>query len=199
MEVNKLTGFLNRENWKQIERGYEFEAAILYPSDTKRPLSFFIPNKNNPLEGKIVDQIGNFSPEIIEGRPRAREQQVVVTIKPRKVIIVTNNIINQNEEFEYILIAPINTIKLSEKSKDWYEKLIYDEHPIFTYIPKGNIERYVDLSQIMTIHKSLLLTKYDKIPDERMELIDENLLQCLSLGIIKEEAENIIKNQNIEI
>ena len=51
----------------------------------------------------------------------------------------------------------------------------------------------------MTIHKSLLLTKYDKIPDERMELIDENLLQCLSLGIIKEEAENIIKNQNIEI
>ncbi|WP_339199801.1 hypothetical protein [Aeribacillus sp. FSL k6-2211] len=38
-----MTGFLNKENWKQIERGYEFEAAILYPSDTKRPLSFFIP------------------------------------------------------------------------------------------------------------------------------------------------------------
>ena len=99
-----------------------------------------------------------------------------MTVKPRKVVVLTNDEINQNEYFEYILVALINTIKPNEKHKEWYHKLINDEHPIFTYIPKGKLERYVDLSQTMSIHKSLLLRKSDPIPEDRMKVIDDNLL-----------------------
>jgi hypothetical protein len=94
--------------------------------------------------------------------------------------------INKLEEFEYILAAPINTIKEYEKTKDWYSKLKDDERPIFTYVPNKEIERYVDLSQTMSIHKSLLLHKKKEIAPDRMEILEDNLLQCLSLGIIEE-------------
>ncbi|MDM8364848.1 type II toxin-antitoxin system PemK/MazF family toxin [Bacillus thuringiensis] len=160
---------------------------MLYPSDTKRPLSFFVPESEGANKGEILNSIGNFNPQVVRGKIRAREQKVVVTVKPRRIVVLTDNEINATEEFEYILVAPINTIKEYEKSKDWYSKLKDDEHPIFTYLPKGSLERYVDLSQTVSIHKSLLLYKKEKVSEERMEILEENILQCLSLGIIEEE------------
>ncbi|MDQ0233083.1 type II toxin-antitoxin system PemK/MazF family toxin [Metabacillus malikii] len=113
-----------------------------------------------------------------------------MTFKPRNVIILTSNEINHSEEYLYVLVAPINTIKEYEKEKDWYSILKDDEHPIFTYLPKGDNERYVDLSQTVSIHKSLLLKKLNKVPEERWNIVEENLLQCLSLGLIEEDLED---------
>ncbi|RAK14860.1 PemK-like, MazF-like toxin of type II toxin-antitoxin system [Anoxybacillus vitaminiphilus] len=182
-----MVSFIDKENWSDIHRGYEYEAVLPYPSDTKRPLSFFVPDSCDPERGRIVESIGNFRPVYVNGKPTAKEQKIVMTVKPRKVVVLTNDVINQNEDFEYILIAPINTIKPDEKHKDWYHKLVNDDHPIFTYIPKWNLERYVNLSQTMSIHKSLLLHKSDPIPDDRMKVIDDNLVQCLALGLISED------------
>ncbi|STO12881.1 PemK-like protein [[Flavobacterium] thermophilum] len=194
-----MVSFISKENWLNIYRGHEYEAALPYPSDTKRPLSFFIPDDNDPERGRIVESNGNFKPIYINGKPIAKEQKIIMTVKPRKVVVLTNDEINQNEYFEYILVAPINTIKPNEKHKEWYHKLINDEHPIFTYIPKGKLERYVDLSQTMSIHKSLLLRKSDHIPEDRMKVIDDNLVQCLALGIINDDdIEETIYLENIE-
>lgn len=184
-----MSDFLEKVSWKYIERGYEYEAAMLYPSDTKRPLSFFISENEDSNKGEIVDSIGDFNPIRVNGRLQAKEQKVVVTVKPRRVVVLTDNEINKLEDFEYILVAPINTIKEHEKRKDWYSKLKDDEHPIFTYVPNGNIERYVDLSQTVSIHKSLLLHKKQEIAPDRMVVLEENLLQCLSLGIIEENSQ----------
>ncbi|MCM3442963.1 type II toxin-antitoxin system PemK/MazF family toxin [Metabacillus halosaccharovorans] len=183
-----MSNFLTKSSWGNIERGFEFEAAMLYPSDTQRPLSFFIPDEPGSNKGEIQTDIGDFSPVRVGGRrPQAREQMVVMTIKPRRVVVLSNDEINQSTEFEYILVAPINTIKDEEKTRDWYNKLINDEHPIFTYLPNGNLDRYADLSQTVSIHKSLLLRKLRPLEDPRMEVLDENLIQCLSLGIIEDE------------
>lgn len=182
-----MSDFLLKESWENIERGFEFEAIMLYPSDTKRPLSFFIPDDNDSNSGKISKSIGDFKPQKIDGRFRAIEQQVVVKVKSRRVVVLTDDEINKNEDYEYILVAPINTIKESEKSRDWYSKLKDDEHPIFTYLPNGSLERYVDLTQAVGIHKSLLLQKKQKVDPGRLEVLETNLLQCLSLGIIEEE------------
>lgn len=182
-----MSDFLAKKSWEHIERGYEFEAAMFYPSDTKRPLSFFIPESEGSTKGEIIIRVGDFSPKMVEGTKRALEQKIVMTIKPRRVVILSSNEINKSKEYEYILVAPINTIKESEKTKDWYSKLKDDEHPIFTYLPNVSLERYVDLSQTVSIHKSLLLRKLQEVPEQRMEVIEENLLQCLSLGIIDEE------------
>lgn len=186
--MKQVSDFLDKASWGNVERGYEFEAAILYPSDNKRPLSFFIPDVEGSTYGKIVDSIGDFKPVRIDGKSRAKEQMVVMTIKPRRVVILSSNEINQNTNFEYILVAPINTVKQFEKAKEWYQLLKEDSHPIFTYLPNGNIERYVDLSQTVSIHKSLLLKKYGETPPERMEALESNLLQCLSLGVIEDDS-----------
>ncbi len=182
-----MSDFLNKTSWGNIERGYEYEAAILYPSDTRRPLSFFIPDVEGSSNGKIISSVGNFKPQKIDGKYQAKEQMVVMNIKPRKVVILSSDEINKNTDFEYILVAPINTVKSNEKVKDWYRLLIEDEHPIFTYLPKNNLDRYVDLSQIASIHKSLLLQKYGEVSSERMEILETNLLQCLSLGVIEDD------------
>ncbi|MGG4412155.1 type II toxin-antitoxin system PemK/MazF family toxin [Niallia taxi] len=185
-----MSNFLNKREWDKIERGYEFEAATPYPSDTKRPLSFFVPDSKDPTLGKVVSSTGDFSPSRSGG---AREQQIIMTIKPRKVVVISSDEINRNSDFEYILVAPINTIKPYEKEREWYKKLIKDEHPIFTYLPKGDLDRYVDLSQSMSIHKTLLLKKYRAVSEDRMDVLDDNLVQCLSLGIIEEE---IVEEEN---
>ncbi|MGE7673224.1 type II toxin-antitoxin system PemK/MazF family toxin [Lysinibacillus sp. NPDC094403] len=182
-----MSDFLNKTSWEDIERGYEYEAAIFYPSDSKRPLSFFIPDAEGSTNGKILKSIGDFQPIREDGKTYAKEQMVVMTIKPRKVVILSSNDINKNTDFEYILVAPVNTVKPHEKAKAWYDLLIKDEHPIFTYIPKGSNDRYVDLSQIASIHKSLLLKKHGEVHPERMEVLENNLLQCLSLGIIEND------------
>ncbi|MFS0643668.1 type II toxin-antitoxin system PemK/MazF family toxin [Siminovitchia sp. 179-K 8D1 HS] len=183
-----MSYFINKERWKEIERGFEFEAAMLFPSDAKRPLSFFVPDEGNAKRGSITTEIGDFSPIKVGETFKANTQQIVMNIKPRKVVVLSSDEINKNENFEYILVAPINTIKPNQKIKDWYKQLISDRNPIFTYLPKGNLDRYIDLSQTIGIHKSLLLKKYSYIGKERMEILENDLLQCLSLGIIDEES-----------
>lgn len=180
--------FMKKDKWEEIERGYEYEAAMVFPSDTKRPLSFFMPDAEDPLKGSITENIGDFSAEIIDGNFRAKTHQIVMNIKPRKVVILSNNVINKSKEFEYIIVAPINTVKPYEKQKDWFQLLVKDRHPIYTYLPKGENDRYIDLSQSIGIHKSLLLKKYDDIGVERLEVLEEDLLNCLSLGVIDEEG-----------
>lgn len=160
-----MSDFLSKESWENIERGFEFQAALFY--NKKRPLSFFVPDSEGSNKGEIKNSIGDFSPVEIDGKYRANEQFVVMTFKPRNVILLTSDDINKSEEYQYVLVAPINTIKEYEKSKDWYSILKDDEHPIFTYLPKGSLERYVDLSQTVSIHKSLLLKKLNKVSDER--------------------------------
>lgn len=106
-----MSGFLRKESWEKIERGYEFEAAMLYPSDTKRPLSFYVPDAEGSSKGEIKNSIGDFKPIEVEGKRRAKEQMVVMSIKPRGVVILTSDEINQSPDFEYILVAPVNSIK----------------------------------------------------------------------------------------
>ncbi|MFH6684611.1 type II toxin-antitoxin system PemK/MazF family toxin [Bacillus amyloliquefaciens] len=186
-----MSDFLTKEKWGNIERGTEYVAAFMFPSDTKRPLSFFIPEPTNPKKGSLESSIGDFRPKYVEGKPQAQVQQVVVSIKPRNVVVISSDEINHSEEFEYILVAPINTIKANERNRDWYALLTDDEHPIYTYLPKADIERYVDLSQTVSIHKSMLLGKRDQVDKERWSILEENLLYCLSLGIIDDETEGI--------
>jgi mRNA-degrading endonuclease toxin of MazEF toxin-antitoxin module len=180
-----VSNFIDKASWKYIDRGFEFEAAMVYPSDTKRPLSFFVPDPTNPNKGVIHENIGNFAPV----NNQAIEQKIVMTIKPRRVVILSDDEINHMEDYEYILVAPINTIKRYEKQKEWYKKVIQDNHPIFAYLPNGNLERYVDLSQTTTIHKSLLLRKLSQVPPDRMDVLEQTLLECLSLGIVEENFE----------
>lgn len=192
-----MAGFLNKDSWSQKERGWEYECALFYPSDTKETTIFFIPNSENPNNGTIVKNIRDFSPDFLKGRPKAKEQKVVFTIKPRRVVIISGDNFNQSKDYEYILVASINTIKEAEKKRSWYSRLIKDEHPIYTFLPSNSIERYVDLSQVTSIHKSLLLSKKIKLTENRLEVLEQTLLECLSLGIVEEDYVGEVESERV--
>ena len=183
--------YVNSDNWSEINRGYLFEAVIYYPSDTKRPLTFFVPDENNKNRGSIVDSIGDFRAKEINGKMRAVEQQAIVGLKPRRVLILSNDSFNMSPEFEFVQVAPIMSINDKDRLKPWYTKIKNDEHPAFVYLP-GEItgrECYVDISEIMSIHKSMLLIKSNCLPIGRLKIVEDNILECLDLGFIEEEQD----------
>lgn len=186
--------FLNKSNWDKILRGYIFEAVIFYPSDTKRPLLFFIPEEGNKNKGSLVTKIGNFEPNEKDGKKFAIEQQVVVGLKPRRVLLLSNDDLNKSTEFEYVQVAPIMTISPKDKIKSWYLKTKQDEHPVFVYLADSitGKECYIDISEIMSIHKTTLLERKEKLPDERMLVVEDNILECLALGLIESEEQEEI-------
>lgn len=184
-----MSNFLRRDSWREIERSYIFDAAIFYPSDTKRPLKFFVPSEEDENKGTLITAIGDFKPKHVDGRWQAIEQQVVVNLKPRKVVVLSNNEINHNEEFEYILVAPIMSVHEHDKKKSWYQRMKADNHPFFLHLPETVTGRecYVDLSELTSIHKGMLLNKLNCVPDERLDVLHELLSECLDLGIISED------------
>lgn len=151
--------FINPKNWHQIERGYYFQAAMYYPSDTKQPLRFLTEE-----DGSTTIQVrnGDFSPIEVDGRKKSREQEVVMKFKPRQVIIISNDTFNKDRNFEYVQVVPVLSISRNNKNAPWYNKLIQDQLPGFVFINKGKYDVEVDVTEVTSIHKSLLLEKQKK-------------------------------------
>jgi uncharacterized protein YifN (PemK superfamily) len=186
--------FIDRSNWKEIKRGHVFDAAMFYNSDTKRPLTFFVPDETQvegePVTGKLVPGNGDFTPIYDDDdTPKSQEHRVVVGMKNRRVVVVTNDFFNQNESYQYIYVAPIMSVKDKDKEKKWYEKMIRDEHPTFVFVPSSEgSERYVNITQVMSIHKGTLLRNvHEVIGSDRMIAINNSLIDCFDLGLVEEE------------
>ncbi len=173
--------FINPEKWKNINRGYFYQAAMYYLSNTEQPLRFLEFN-DEENSYKIVQRYGDFSPVKVEGRKRAVEQDIVITLKPRQVILISNDRINQNKDFEYVQVLPVFGLTYQDSNRPWYQDLKNDNHIGFAYLPRGTSHGVaVDLTQVSTIHKSLLLKKQSKVPEDRLEFIESHLLELLDL------------------
>lgn len=201
----ELIHFLNRDNWNVIERGRVFDAVSYYNTDTRRPLTFFIPNETQqdgqPITGKLVESPGDFEPVMVDGVLKSPEHKVVVGMKQRRVVVLSNNQFSQNNSYEYIYVAPIMSVHPEkDHGKKWYERMIQDEHPTNIYIPNEGYERYISLAQITSIHKgSLLRNVYETISEERLSLVGSHLNYILDLGLMEpEEAEQVIEETGTE-
>jgi len=172
--------FINPENWRDIERGYFYQAAMYYLSDTEQPLKFLVSDDDGVLS--IEERNGNFAPIVDDnGRKKAVEQTVIITVKPRQVVVLSNNVVNQSDKFEYIQVAPVFGLSAKNVNTNWYNDLVSDMLEGFAYIPNRNYGVEVDLTQISTIHKSMLLEKQSKVPTDRMEFIESQILEVLDL------------------
>lgn len=172
--------FVNPEKWKEIKRGYFYQAAMYYLSDTEQPLRFVDKSDNHTYT--INKKIGNFDPVTVDGKLRAVEQDIVITVKPRQVIVLSNNKLNQSKQFEYVQVLPVFSLSYENSKQGWYSKLVQDIHLGFAYLPRRKgFGLAVDLTQVSTIHKSLLLRKQSKVPYDRMTFIESQLLELLDL------------------
>lgn len=201
--MSSTTRYINPDYWVEIERGRVFEAAMYYlPSSTSRPLRI-VRRVGKSNVSITLEKMRDFSPSYANGRPVAKVHKVAVDIKPRKVIVLSNNEVNQSKEWEYIMVAPIFTIKLDDERKPHYPLIIKDEHPFFAYLPKqtsrGILKRYVDISQVVSIHKSMLLQKTSEIISaDRMELIEDLLIEFLNLGYDLSGKNEPIEDEGVE-
>lgn len=171
--------FINPDSWKDIKRGYFFQAAMYYLSDTEQPLRFLKSNDDGTFT--MERRNGNFDPIVIDGKPKAVEQDIVITVKPRQVIVLSNDKLNQSTDFHYVQVAPVLGISQENSMSGWYRDLVNDKHTGFAFIPKGRYGVEVDLTQITTIHKSMLLRIQSKVPVGRMSFIDSHILELLDL------------------
>lgn len=152
---------------------------MYYLSDTEQPLRFLKSESDNTYT--VEKRNGNFDPIFIDGVPRAVEQDIVITVKPRQVIVLSNNKLNQSTDFHYVQVAPVLGISPVNAESGWYQDLVNDKLTGFAFIPKGKYGVEVDLTQISTIHKSMLLKKQAEVPINRMEFIDSHILELLDL------------------
>ncbi|WP_027417684.1 type II toxin-antitoxin system PemK/MazF family toxin [Aneurinibacillus terranovensis] len=195
--------FRDKDNWFFIERGKVFQAAMYYLSDTKRPLSFFIPDNDDKYRGTIFGMDGDFSPEFKDGKYSAKEHEVIFKIKPRPVVIVSNDTNNQSD-YEYVQIAPIMGLSEDDKQNgQFYTELKEDRHPLFVFLPENctkgiSKESYIDVSELTSIHKSLLLKMEGKLPNERIEMTEQRILDWLDIGEKVEDDETTPNSNSFE-
>lgn len=199
--MDELIHFLDRDNWHEIKRGHVFDAVSFYNTDTRRPLTFFIPDEiqleGQPITGRLKESVGNFKSVEIDGVMKSQEHAVVVGMKQRRVVVLSNNRFSQDSSYEYIYVAPIMSVHEKDRGKKWYDRMIRDDHPTNIYVPRvdDGYERYISLAQITSIHKgSLLRNVHEEIHEERLALVGSHLNFILDLGLMEpEEAEQVIK------
>jgi len=173
--------FSDYDNWKDIEKQYIFEAWVPFVSD--RPLQFFVPREGCEKEGFLTD--------IIDDNTPSSQHQIVSDLKRRKVVVLTSDELSKSLTFPDVLVAKIITVKEHHRQQDWYRLLLRDEHPLAVYLPKSitGEECYINMAQITTIGKKLLIEKQQLLPADRMEIVEQRYEEIADLGVIKLDSE----------
>lgn len=183
--------YSDRSNWKDIEKQMIFEAWVPYVSD--RPLDFFIPfktdDKNPP--SALHKRSEGFITDIIEDNSNFSAHLVVTPLKRRKVVILSRDEVCQSYDDDEVLIAKIVSVKKWMRSLPWYSDLVNGSHQWFVHLPESEtgVESYINMSQIMTIGKKMLISQHSLLDPERMKMVESRYMYSVALGLIKGESE----------
>jgi hypothetical protein len=173
--------FIAQDSWDKIQRGWIYECAVPYISE--RPLSFFQREKDDRNKGSVAKNNGDFKP--------MTTYEIVLPLKQRKVVVLSNDDICGNKHKYNVVIAPVISILPNEVKEPWYDQAVEGTHPFFVYLPKEITGRecFVNTSDIMSVHKNMLLNDKKDISGF-MPLVESKLEYCLQLGIYSKNIEN---------
>ena len=114
-------------------------------------------------------------------RVRQDELRVVLTFKPRPVLIVQNNRDNTNPRYSYVLVAPVHSV-----TPDELARLQHVAYPTDFLLmpPEGGLRQpsVAFLNQLRTLHKNLLSDYIGELPAER--IAELNVKLAYSLGLL---------------
>ncbi|WP_410514711.1 PemK-like protein [Paenibacillus sp. BR2-3] len=174
--------FSDYDEWSGIQKQNIFEAWVPFVPD--RPLDFFVHNEGSENEGFITS--------IINDTSKLSTHNVVIPLKRRKVVILTSDKLCADIYYPDVLVAKIVTIKDHHCTQDWYKLLLADKHSLFVRLPKEitGEESYINMAQVTSIGKKLLIQKKYILPAERMQLVERRHKECIDLGVIKNDTES---------
>jgi mRNA-degrading endonuclease toxin of MazEF toxin-antitoxin module len=108
-----------------------------------------------------------------------------VRFKLRPVLVVQNDAITAQSGYEYILVAPIYSVKDKHKARPEFELLLTNRLPQVYHLdlPEHGVTRpsYVALAQLQLLHRSMLRERRGALTMTEMRPIDERLRFCLGL------------------
>jgi mRNA-degrading endonuclease toxin of MazEF toxin-antitoxin module len=108
-----------------------------------------------------------------------------IQFKLRPVLVVQSDTITAQPGYDYVLTAPIYTVKEQHRAKDKFELLVSHRLPQVFYLDRREqgVTRpsYVALAQLQLLHRSVLKEKRGALTAAEMQQIDERLRFCLGL------------------
>lgn len=181
--------FMEPSTWGDIKRGWIYECAV--PFVGERPLTFLDRYPDDETKGIISVGNGEFRPNTM--------YEVILPLKQRKVVTISNDDICSNPDRFNVVIAPILSIHPKERTERWYKQAVDGEHPFFAYLPEEVTGRecIVVMSDVMTVHKTMLLNDKKDI-SEFMPILESKLEYCFQLGIHQKSIENDITDEATE-
>jgi hypothetical protein len=179
--MNSFKGnyFADMDKWDEIQKQGIYEAWVPYVID--KPIDFFVPDPEKDSYGYITSVIDDNTP--------ISEHKILTPMKRRKIVILTSDENCKNRFIPDVTILKIISIKDSVKNQDFYKKyLINDLHPFYVHLPEEITEKesYVNIVQIMTISKKLLIKNVSMMPSTRMDIIESRIADYIDLGNVKE-------------
>lgn len=108
-----------------------------------------------------------------------------IQFKLRPVLVVQSDAITAQPGYDYVLVAPIYTVKEQHRARDEFELLVSHRLPQVFYLDRQEqgVTRpsYVALAQLQLLHRSVLKEKRGTLTAAEMQQIDERLRFCLGL------------------
>jgi mRNA-degrading endonuclease toxin of MazEF toxin-antitoxin module len=119
--------------------------------------------------------------DILRRRRRKGELRVALTFKRRPVLIVQNDRDNTNPRYNYLLVAPVHSLKPDELAQ--LQKVNYPTDFLLTP-PEGGLKQpsVAFLNQLRTLHKNLLADYIGELPASR--IAELNVKLAFSLGLV---------------
>jgi len=108
-----------------------------------------------------------------------------IQFKLRPVLVVQSDAITAQPGYDYVLVAPIYTVKEQHRARDEFELLVTHRLPQVFYLDRREqgVTRpsYVALAQLQLLHRSVLKEKRGALTVAEMQQVDERLRFCLGL------------------
>lgn len=108
-----------------------------------------------------------------------------IQFKLRPILVVQSDTITTQSGYEYILVAPIYTVKSQHSAKAEFELLVTHRLPQVFYLDQREqgVTRpsYIALAQLQLLHRSMLKEKRGALTVTQIKQIDERLKFCLDL------------------
>lgn len=108
-----------------------------------------------------------------------------IQFKLRPVLVVQSDAITIQSGYEYVLVAPIYSVRDKHKSRPEFELLLAHRLPQVFYLDRREQgvthPSYVALAQLQLLHRSTLKEQRGALTAAEMLKIDERLRFCLGL------------------
>jgi mRNA-degrading endonuclease toxin of MazEF toxin-antitoxin module len=108
-----------------------------------------------------------------------------VQFKLRPVLVLQSDVITGQSGYEYVLVAPIYSVRDKHKSRPGFKSLLAHRLPQVFYLSRREqgVTRpsYVALAQLQLLHRSMLKEQRGALTAAEMLQIDERLRFCLGL------------------